>query len=188
VRTVTEVLTQVPAEISRCVGLIRPEEVEQAASEILAAKRVFAAGAGRSALGIRGFAMRLMHTGKPAYVIGETVTPGAEPGDLLVIGSGSGRTGSLVAMSQKAKEVGMRVLLLTIDPESPIAELADAVVRIPAPSPKTAAGVPQSDSIQPMGSLFEQSLFVVLDCIVLILMQKQGLTSDVMFGRHANLE
>jgi 6-phospho-3-hexuloisomerase len=39
-----------------------------------------------------------------------------------------------------------------------------------------------------MGSLFEQSLLLVLDAVVLKLMQKQGTDAAAMFSRHANLE
>jgi 6-phospho-3-hexuloisomerase len=39
-----------------------------------------------------------------------------------------------------------------------------------------------------MGSLFEQSLLVVLDAVVLELMQRRGESSESMFLRHANLE
>ena len=43
-------------------------------------------------------------------------------------------------------------------------------------------------SIQPMGSLFEQSLLLFYDAVILRFMNKKGLNSDKMYGRHANLE
>lgn len=55
-----------------------------------------------------------------------------------MICSGSGSTKSLVNHAQKAREVGARIALITINPESPIAEMADVVVEISAPSPKSA--------------------------------------------------
>ena len=39
-----------------------------------------------------------------------------------------------------------------------------------------------------MGSLFEQSLFIFLDLVILRLMQRTALDSAGMFKRHANLE
>ena len=39
-----------------------------------------------------------------------------------------------------------------------------------------------------MGSLFEQSLLLFLDSVILRLMELQGNDSDTMFTRHANLE
>lgn len=154
---------------------------------ILAAKEIFVAGAGRSGFMAKGFAMRLMHMGKKSYVVGEVVTPNISEGDCLVICSGSGETESLVGMAKKAKKLGAKVLLVTIFPQSSIADIADIVAVIPAPTPKSAQKQ-EVTSIQPMGSLFEQSLLLCLDIAVLGMMEKEGQTSDKMFGRHANLE
>ncbi len=182
------VFAEIVREIGECLAEVRQESIEQALRQITGAKRVFLAGSGRSALGIRGFAMRLMHLGIDAHLVGETTTPAICAGDCLIIGSGSGRTASLVAIAEKAKEMGAKILLFTIDPNSPIAELANAVVVIPASSPKAQTSTPKRQSIQPMGSLFEQCLFLLFDALVLVLMQKYDVTAAEMFTRHANLE
>jgi 6-phospho-3-hexuloisomerase len=178
---------EVIGELDRTLAAISPQDAEHLVDQIIRAKRIFLAGAGRSGLAVRAFAMRLMHMGFGAHVVGETVTPGIKADDLLVIGSGSGATASLVAMAEKAKKIGASVALVTIFPGSPIGQLADAVVRIPAPTPK-ADGEEQFASVQPMGSLFEQSLLIFFDIIVMRLMEKTGLDSGTMFERHANLE
>jgi len=178
----------VVSEIDLCLRKVAPGQLEDAVSLISHAERVFLAGAGRSGLGIRGFAMRLMHLGKRACVVGETTTPAISNVDLLVIGSGSGRTASLLTMAQRAKQIGAKLLLFTIDPNSPIGQLADHIVEIPASSPKVISNSAKGDSIQPMGSLFEQSLFILLDCLILLLMKRENQTSAQMFSRHANLE
>jgi 6-phospho-3-hexuloisomerase len=162
--------------------------MEQAFTELASAKRVFCAGAGRSGLAIRAFAMRLMHLGKTAYLVGEIATPSIAAGDLLVIGSGSGRTESLVAMANKAKKIGARILLVTIDPNSPIGTVADCVIQIPAPSLKAKHAVGSETSIQPLGSLFEQSLFLLLDSLIVLLMRKENVSAEALYARHANLE
>ena len=151
------------------------------------AQEVFCAGAGRSGFQVKGFAMRLMHMGISSYVVGETCTPNIRENGLLVVCSGSGETKSLVNHANKAKEVGAKIALITINPESTIAKLADVVVEISAPSPKSAK---QGDikSIQPMGSLFEQSEGIFMDISIMMLMEKRNLDSDTMFGRHANME
>ena len=178
---------EVLRELDRTLAAISPQEAERVADLILGAGRVFVAGAGRSGLAVKAFAMRLMHMGLEAYVVGETVTPGMGADDLLVIGSGSGETGSLVAMAEKAKGLGGRIALVTIFPTSRIGKLADAVARIPAPTPK-AGGDGGFTSVQPMGSLFEQSLLIFLDIIVMRLMERKAIVSTAMFERHANLE
>ncbi|MCG6198002.1 SIS domain-containing protein, partial [Anoxybacillus sp. LAT_38] len=73
-----------------------------------------------------------------AYVVGETVTPTFEKDDLLIIGSGSGETKSLVSMATKAKSIGGAVAAVTIFPESTIGQLADLVITLPG-SPKDQA-------------------------------------------------
>ncbi len=55
------------------------------------------------------------------------------------------------------------------------------------PTPKVSADSGWT-SIQPMGTLFEQSLAIFLDTTILRLMEHTAKSSDGMFTRHANLE
>jgi len=121
-------------------------------------------------------------------VVGEMVTPNFEPNDLLVVCSGSGETGSLVAIAGQAKRIGGKLALITIAPDSTIASLADVCVVIPAPSPKARAMDGLVASTQPMGALFEQAQGVFLDCTIVALMRRTGADAEAMFKRHANLE
>jgi 6-phospho-3-hexuloisomerase len=174
-------------ELKNCLSTISEASAEQALQMIDASERIFCAGAGRSGLAIRGFAMRLMHLGKTVFVLGDVTTPGIKKNDLLVVGSGSGRTASLVAAVEKAKSLGVKVLLLTIDPDSPIGKLADFSIKFPAPSEKVKGGG-DAVSIQPMGALFEQSLLLFSDSLIVTLMHRFQQTSAIMFDNHANLE
>ena len=178
---------EVLGELERTLTMISPEETDQLVERIVAAKKILVTGAGRSGLAVKAFAMRLMHMGFDAHVVGETVTPNFETTDLLLIGSGSGETGSLVQMARKAREIGGGIALVTIFPQSTIGQLADVYVRIPAPTPKVCTDTGWT-SIQPMGSLFEQSLFIFLDLVILRLMDRVTKDSGSMFRRHANLE
>ena len=137
---------------------------------------------------MRALAMRLMHFGKKVFVVGDVTTPAIARDDLLLIGSGSGSTGSLQVMAHRARSAGAKILLITIVPNSPIGQLADCVIRVPAPSTKAKDATETVKSVQPMGSLFEQALFLLGDALVLSLMEKHGIDSDRMFTRHANLE
>ena len=169
------------------MGHVCTDSAEKWADAILAAETIFVAGAGRSGLAMKSFAMRLMHMGFETYVVGETVTPSITAKDVLLIGSGSGSTSSLVVNANKADDIGATICLITIDENSPIAQLADVVLTIPAPSPKVNREL-GFRSVQPMGSLFEQSLLLTLEAIVLLIMEKTGKTPESMFTRHANLE
>lgn len=174
-------------ELSRTLKSIDFKSQEKIAKEICSAKNVFVAGAGRSGMMARCFTMRLMHMNISTFLIGEVVTPSFGECDLLIIASGSGETSSLIEMAKKAKKIGGKVALITIYPQSTIGLLVDAIVKIDAPTAKSEIDTGVT-SIQPMGSLFEQSLLICMDHIVLILMQLQNKTSEEMFKRHANLE
>ena len=125
--------------------------------------------------------------GLQTYVVGETTTPAIAEGDLLLIGSGSGETESLLAMARRAKILGVDVALVTVHPGSSIGALAELVVRVPATTPKSSKPSAAA-SIQPKGSLFEQVLFLVCESVVLRLMEIRGIDAEGMFIRHANLE
>jgi 6-phospho-3-hexuloisomerase len=175
-------------EIEQCLRAISPEQLDAAVEAIDQAESIFVAGAGRSGLAMRAFAMRLMHLGKTVYVVGDVTTPGIKEHDLLLIGSGSGSTGSLQIQAEKARSIRAVILLLTIVPGSPIGSTADLEIHIPAPSPKANRAIKTVDSIQPMGSLFEQTLFLLGDILILRLMERNKRSSDEMFKLHANLE
>lgn len=179
-------LDTISKELNRSVDLISIEQVEQLADRILRSKQIFVAGAGRSGLMMRAFAMRLMQMGIEAYVVGETVTPNMKAEDTLIIGSGSGETRSLVPVAEKAKSLGGSVAVVTIFPESTLGNIAELAVKLPG-APKDQSSH-SAQTIQPMGALFEQTLLVFCDAVILTIMEKQGLSSGAMFGRHANLE
>lgn len=135
----------------------------------------------------RCFAMRLMHMGFQVSMVGDVTTPSIKKGDLLIIASGSGTTASLVAMANKAKSIGADIATITIYEDAPIAQIASIVIPIPAPTAKSDVDM-GFRSVQPMGSLFEQSLLICLDYVILILMDLKQITAEEMFARHANLE
>jgi 6-phospho-3-hexuloisomerase len=176
-------IEKIIAEVEPIVCAVKESELDELATAILGAGRVFVAGAGRSGLMIRAFANRLMHLGIPVGVVGEVSCPHTRPGDLLIVGSGSGETGSLVDMARRASLADVRVALVTCSPSSTIASMADVVVTIPA----QAKGADQA-SVQPMASSFEQSCLLTYDALVLDLMERTGETGQTMYARHADLE
>lgn len=173
-------------EISESVQKIDGAQIEELIERILKADSIFVAGGGRSGLMIRAFAMRLMQMGHKVHVVGDTVTPAIGKGDLLLIGSGSGETQSLVSMAQKARDIGSAVAVVTIKPESRIGKLSHMVVKLPGTTKDQNQDI--LVTVQPMASLFEQSLLIVLDAVILRLMEKSELHAEQMFGLHANLE
>jgi 6-phospho-3-hexuloisomerase len=175
------------SELRDALEAVDESEVADLRRAILQAGSVFVAGKGRSGLQMQAFAMRLLHLGLTVHVVGESTSPGIGKGDLLVIGSGSGQTASLVGYARRARNLQAQVSLITTTASSPIADQAACVVCILAPTPKL-LGSDMSLSIQPMGSLFEQSLGLMLDIVILQLMDELGMDAEQMFTRHANLE
>ncbi|MEW5957856.1 MAG: 6-phospho-3-hexuloisomerase [Chloroflexota bacterium] len=180
-------LEQILAELRLALAAVSNESGAELIKAIVEAERIFIAGAGRSGLAVKGFAMRLMHLGLAVHVVGEITTPGISRGDLLLIGSGSGASDSLLVVAEKARSVGARVALLTISAASPLGQKSDIILTIPAVTPKLEGGTGAKSS-QPLGSLFEQALSLTLDALVMGLMSRLGVDSQAMFIRHANLE
>ena len=142
------------------------------------ARRTFVTGAGRSGLVARGFGMRLMHAGLPAFIPGETITPAAGPGDLLVAISCTGRTGFTAYIAGRARQLGAKVVVLTAVPDSPLAAQADQVVVIPAEDP----------NIVLRAAVFEHTAGLCLDAVFNVLSERMKLDQEAFRQRHANLE
>lgn len=171
-------------EIQEILAAMNPEQAEKMATEILSAKRVFLAGAGRSLLMLKAFAMRLMHAGFTAYVAGETVTPAITEEDMLVVGTGSGETATLRVVVEKAKKVGAKIGVLSTKKNSSIAQMADYALIIPASINHLEIG----KSWQPGGNSFEQSLLIILDAMLIKLAEANGVDISKGLNLHANLE
>ncbi|WP_431088768.1 6-phospho-3-hexuloisomerase [Paenibacillus sp. 8b26] len=170
-------------EIETTGSQISDQEVSGLVNQIQQAKHIFVAGAGRSGLMIRAFANRLLHLGYSVSVVGEINSPHTKEGDLLLIASGSGETSSLINQAKTAKENKVKIALITTNTTSTLGHLADAYLIIPAHSKKDA-----SQTLQPMGALFEQTSLLLFDSLVLYLMKQKNETNESMKKRHADLE
>jgi 6-phospho-3-hexuloisomerase len=175
----------IPGQIAAVVGRIKKAEVDALVEAILEAETVFIAGAGRSLLMLSAFAMRLVHLGLRAFVVGETSTPAIGADDLLIAGSGSAVTRTTLAMVKAAHERGARVCTITANPDGLIPQASDFVVEIPWPLTKISNGELMP---QPPGSLFEQCLLVLGEHIIMRLMDELGTTPQEMRARHSKLE
>lgn len=177
-------------EIDTLLGRAKPKELEHAYKIIMNAPRVFAFASGRSGFIMRCFVMRLNHLGHTAYFVGEASTPPLQDGDLLLVMSGSGSTGTSLGGAMEAVKLGAKVLALVGSHTSPLGQLAAAVVELPAPHKrgiaKATAGITPSG--QTAGSLFEQACFILLESFVLRRFEELGQDAAMALKRHANLE
>jgi 6-phospho 3-hexuloisomerase len=173
-------------------------EVEAFITEILTTqksdKRVFILGAGRSGLVAKGFAMRLMHLGFDVYVVGETVTPAVESGDLVIAISGSGETRSINEMCALAKAKGTRLAIVTSNKESTLGQFSDTIVVIKGRTKASGMDFMERQvvgshiSFTPLGTMFEIATMVFLDGVIAEIMAITEKSEEEMRGRHATLE
>jgi 6-phospho-3-hexuloisomerase len=185
--------------IKRCIEELNMKEVERLIELLIEAKdkKIFIVGIGRSGFVARAFALRLMNLGFNVYFLGETITPAAEKGDLLIAISGTGATKMVLTASTAAKEIGATVIAITSFPESQLGQMADLVVTVKG---RTKMGWPREEDylarqimgerepLTPLGSVFENNCMVFLDSLIVELMHRVGRTEEDLKRRHATIE
>ncbi|WP_026695870.1 6-phospho-3-hexuloisomerase [Peribacillus kribbensis] len=173
-------------EVEMVVSQVEEQKLQELASTLQQSKRIFIIGEGRSGLMAKSFAMRLMHLGATVYVVGETITPSIEEGDTLVAVSGSGTTKAVVWTSEKAASLGCSVIGVTTNPESPLAAASTQLLHVPAATKYRREN--ELKTIQPLGSLFDQSAHILFDIMCLQYAEQNKVDHTEAFGRHSNLE
>ena len=163
------------------------EDIEILMDAIIEAKRVFVFGAGREGIAARSFAMRIMHLGKETYWLLDDTTPGMKEGDLYISINGSGKIGFIDYFLDQAQKTGAKIAVITGSPNERTPQEADYNVFVPAAVYKGTDDrvVP---SVQPMGNLYEQHLFLLFDIVVMMLERKMNLSHEEMESRHRNIE
>ena len=172
------------------------EAIEKFEEIIIGSKNIFVTGAGRSGLAAKAFAMRLMHLGLSAYVVGETISPAIYADDCIVAISGSGETNTIVSAARIAKNRGSKVLALTSYPDSTLGQLCDSYILVKGRTKKEVDDENYMKrqihgnytSLTPLGTAFELTTLVFLDAIVSELMEKMHQTESDLKARHTVLE
>ena len=182
--------------IESAVDFLDDQSIDEFENIIINAENVFVTGAGRSGLAAKAFAMRLMHLGLSAYVVGETISPAINREDCIIAISGSGETNTIVSAARIAKNRGSKVLAVTSYPESTLGQLADGYLFVKG---RTKQEVDDENymkrqihgnytSLTPLGTAFELTTLVFLDAIVSELMEKMEQTESDLKARHTVLE
>ena len=182
----TDDLTTVLGEITGVAEKTDREQIAALVDRLTGAPKVFVTGEGRSGLMGKAFAMRLMHLGLTVYAMGETITPAVEEGDLVVAISGSGTTGRTVRAAESARRAGAAVHAVTTDPASPLGEVADAALVLPAATKYRRAD--EAPTIQPLSSLFDQMTHIALDVVCLEVARRRDVDNDRARASHSNTE
>jgi 6-phospho-3-hexuloisomerase len=196
-KRVQEMMQLMASKIRAISKTISDEDVEKFLSELLQAKRIYVIGAGRSGLVAKAFAMRLMHLGLSAFVVGETITPALTRDDVMVVFSGSGKTKTVADIADTAKEIGAHICLITSNAKSRIGKIADCTVIIEhhrdeveddALEFEIRQMLGEHKSFAPLGTVFETASIVFSDAIISRLMEITKTDENALKIRHTNIE
>ena len=194
---VQEMMRLMASKIREIANTISDEDAEKFIQELLSAKRIYVIGAGRSGLVAKAFAMRLMHLGLHAYVVGETITPALNKGDVMVIFSGSGRTKTVADLAETARDIGGRICLITSNADSRIGKIADCTVIVEHQRDAVADDAAEFEirqmmgdhkSFAPLGTLFETASMVFADAVISRMMEITQVDESALKNRHTNIE
>jgi 6-phospho-3-hexuloisomerase len=166
---IREKVDAILGENTRLLKDLDKEAIDAFVRKILRVRKVFCSAQGRSGFILRCFCMRLMHLGSQAHFCGETVTPALGREDLLIVLSGSGETASTLESVKSAKARGTYTIGILGNLDSSIGALVDLSIHLPGTTKLCRESEPQS--VQMSGSLFEQTSFLLLEAVVLVLYQ-----------------
>jgi 6-phospho-3-hexuloisomerase len=195
--SVQNMMSLMASRIDSIAQKIPAAQVDAFLEAILNANRIYVMGAGRSGLVAKSFAMRLMHTGFTAYVVGETITPAIGEDDLIVAFSGSGNTKTIGDIAETAKSLGAKVALISSNPQSRIGNVADFVIEIETQRDPVTCDAHEYEirqmlgehrSFAPLGTIFETSSLMFGDAVISTLMDMKKIEEADLKRRHTNME
>ena len=178
-----ESISYIQRKIKDILDNVSHDDVNKIKKLFFKANRIFVYGAGRSGLVAKAFAIRLVHLGFQTFVIGETITAPVQKGDLVIIVSGSGETIPAVMTAEIANNLDANVVSITAKRKSEIAKYADVTLYISAGCNEI-----ERKKFAPLGTLFEASVWILLDGIIADLLDSKKETEEKMRSRHATLE
>ena len=176
-------ITYIQRKVDDILSSVDEKDIKKAVNLFFKSNHIFVYGAGRSGLVAKAFAIRLVHLGFQAFVIGETITVPVQKDDLVVIVSGSGETIPAVMTAEISNNLGASVISITGKRKSDIATYADITIFV-------SAGCKEKErkKYAPLGTLFEASVWILLDGMVADILDKKHETEETMRKRHATLE
>lgn len=173
-------------ELENTLELVKEDEIKLLLKSIQEAEKVFFVGVGRVLLSLEGIAKRLAHLGIKTFVVGQITEPAITDKDLLIVGSGSGESAFPLIIAKKAKSFNAKVAHIGSNPNSSMKAHADIFIRIPVATKLNLSD--EVPSIQPMTSLFEQSLLLLGDTLALMIIKEKDINMKELWQYHANLE
>ena len=173
--------------INLLFGHIDELATERLVQMVLQAGRIFVTGQGRSGLIANCFATRLAQMGFNVHIPGLATCQRIEKPDLLIAISCSGTTVTTVELVKTSRNAGAQVAVVTALDGSPLAQLATHIVLIPSDNEDIKARCmyvvgPNNNT------LFEETTLLYFDTLVYMLLQRKGISENIISQRHTNLE
>lgn len=183
-------------EVATALTAIDADELSNLVKDVCGARKVCCYGVGRERLVMQALVMRLSHMGLQAWMVGEANTPAVGTDDILLASAGPSFYNTVNAICLAAIRAGTKVVAFTGHQTAPL-PFADRVVRIPAhPVNLSLSKIPQNetadgdalDKVMPLGSGFEATLWMMFECLCVMIQKKLGVKESEMLARHTNLE
>jgi len=186
IEAINKARTLVIAEVTIALDRIDSLQLAELIDAIEAADKVFYIAVGRVLLAMKALAKRLAHLGVRIYCVGDITEPALTEKDLLIVASGSGESIIPVVIARKAKSLNARIAHIGSNPDSSLKPITDIFLRIPV---KTKLDKPDElKSMQPMTTLFDQTLYLLGDVMSMVIARRKGLDPNRLWVYHANLE
>ena len=168
-------------------------ELDAMAQAILDAERVFVSGWGRAGNNIKILSMDCSQIGLKTHVIGDNSCPSMTDRDILIIGSGSGGTKSMILFANQAKGHGSKIGLLVGKRGSELERLADYTVHIDDTVMIGQDYCPPEGTVTLEEQLMQANAFypvmqAVCDALTAYCADKLGVTPADMGRNHNNIE
>lgn len=178
-----EEFSQICAELSTVTCNLSDQQAQNVLNLLFSAKRVFLSGEGRSGLMIRALANRLTQINLNVHVASEITCPAINTNDLLIFNSASGKSLFLISQAKSAQKAGAKVITFTANSNALLAQNSDIVININAQTKDE-----KQTSMQPMGSLYEQTSLLLFDSLILKALHANLISTTQMRSVHSNLE
>ncbi len=135
IKVATDAFAIESESIMKTLEVIDKNEIARAVEALAKAERIAASGCGHSGIACRHFAHLMCCAERPARFLSpaEAVHGGLgymQKGDVILFASRGGKTDELIPIADVCKKKGVTIITVTENVESPLAKIADIVLRM----------------------------------------------------------
>eukprot|EP00803_Ostreobium_quekettii_P005316 evm.model.scf_340.7 EVM.evm.TU.scf_340.7 scf_340:47458-50619(+) len=200
----SKVSATVLEELSSILSTVDKQDIVTLAKSIRSANRIGCCGVGREGLVMRALAASLHHLGFEVYCTGDTNMPPFGANDLMLVSAGPSYYSSVSAIALEAMRAHAVVIAFTAHKTADL-PFAEHVIRIAAQTLPPSMPVMNQNlsgtgtdlmsflpegrvSILQMGASYEMSMWLMFECVSIMLRKACHVSASDMRSRHTNLE